>query len=66
MSYIKDNNIAVTSKVLFFTGKRSIVLELLIRLDKWIELLDQGGVVDPICSDFMKAFENLPHKCLLG
>ena len=34
-------------------------------LDKWTEILDQGGVIDVIYCDFMKAFDKVPHNCLL-
>ena len=42
------------------------MLQLLIVRDKWTELLDQGGVVDIIYYNFMKAFDKVPHRCLLS
>ena len=44
---------------------RSTVLQLLIVLDKWTEILDMGGCVDVIYCDFMKAFDTVPHSRLL-
>ena len=33
--------------------------------DKWVESLDNGENVDDIYMDFQKAFDKVPHKCLL-
>ena len=49
-----------------FIGGRSTVLQLLTVLDKWTEILDQGGIIDAIYLDFMKAFDKVPHKRLIG
>ena len=35
-------------------------------LDNWTEILDQGGVIDVIYCDFMKAFDKVPHRRLLN
>jgi ribonuclease P/MRP protein subunit RPP40 len=34
-------------------------------MDKWTEILDQGGSVDSIYLDFAKAFDTVPHRRLL-
>jgi len=34
-------------------------------LDIWTEILDQGGTIDTIYCDFMKAFDKVPHHRLL-
>ena len=31
-------------------------------LDIWTEILDQGGSLDIIYCDFMKAFDKVPHR----
>ena len=34
-------------------------------LDIWTEIIDQGGAIDLIYCDFMKAFDKVPHRRLL-
>ena len=34
-------------------------------MDKWYKMLDEGGCIDVIYCDFMKAFNKGPHKRLL-
>ena len=46
-------------------GGRSTVLQLLRVLDKWTKILDEGGTIECIYMDFMKAFDTVPHKRLL-
>ena len=48
-----------------FLGGRSTVLQMLIVIDKWMEILDNGEVIDTIYCDFMKAFDKVPHNRLL-
>ena len=55
----------LSDKQFGFLGGRSTVLQLLIVLDKWTEILDRGGVVDVIYCDFQKAFDTVPHNRLL-
>ena len=31
-------------------------------LDDWIEVLDNGHIIDIIYTDFQKAFDSVPHK----
>eukprot|EP00745_Piridium_sociabile_P043063 TRINITY_DN87471_c0_g3_i3.p1 TRINITY_DN87471_c0_g3~~TRINITY_DN87471_c0_g3_i3.p1 ORF type:complete len:950 (+),score=231.72 TRINITY_DN87471_c0_g3_i3:692-3541(+) len=49
-----------------FTKGRSCVTQLLDTLDVWTEALDTGGGVDAIYMDYMKAFDSVPHRRLLG
>jgi hypothetical protein len=35
-------------------------------LERWTEILDNGGSLDAIYFDFMKAFDTVPHKRLIG
>ena len=42
-----------------------LVLQLVQVLDKWTEILDMGGCIDVIYCDFMKAFDKVPHLCLI-
>ena len=48
----------------FITG-RSTTFQLPHVLNIWTEILDQGGSLDIIYCDFMKAFDKVPHKRLL-
>ena len=42
------------------------MLQLLIVLDKWTKIMDQGGVIDCIYCDFKKAFDKVPHRRLIN
>ena len=64
LKYLKDNNFLSNKQHGFLPG-RSTVLLLLNVLDQWTEAIDNGFYVDVIYCDFMKAFEKVPHKCLL-
>jgi hypothetical protein len=44
---------------------RSTSLQLLKVLDKWTSVLDEGGVLNAVYMDFMKAFDKVPHTWLL-
>ena len=48
-----------------FIDKRSTTLQLLYVVDKWTEIIDDGGTIDAIYMDFMKAFDKVPHERLL-
>ena len=34
-------------------------------VDKWYKILDEGGCIDVIYCDFIKAFDKVPHRRLL-
>ena len=48
-----------------FISWRSTTLQLLRVLDLWPHVLDMGDQVDAIFMDYMKAFDQLPHRRLL-
>ena len=48
-----------------FMGGRSTSLQLLRVLEDWTKILDEGGLIDCIYMDFMKAFDKVPHRRLL-
>lgn len=48
-----------------FISGRSTVLQLLTVIDRWTEILDEGGAVDVAYCDFMKAFDKVSHEKLL-
>ena len=64
LAYIKDNPILSDKQFGFLSG-RSIVLQLLRVIDRWTEILDNGGVIDAIFCDFKKAFDTVPHNRLM-
>ena len=41
-------------------------MQLLKILDKWAELLENGGQIDVIYTDLEKAFDKIPHKRLIS
>ena len=49
-----------------FISKRSAALQLLNVLEIWCNILDENGIIDDINMDFMKAFDTVPHRRLLG
>ena len=63
--HMKENKLFSNSQF-GFIGGRSTVLQLLHVLEKWTDTLDQGGVLDVIYLDFMKAFDKVPHKRLIA
>ena len=48
-----------------FRQGRSCVTQLLTAIERWMEILDNGGVIDIIYLDFCKAFDFGPHQRLL-
>ena len=60
-----DKNKLFSDKQYGFIKERSTTLQLLEVLDKWTEAIDDGLEVDCIYTDFMKAFDKVPHKRLL-
>ena len=64
MEHIKRAKI-LSNKQYGFVGGRSTILQLLKVLDDWTKILDDGGEVDVIYMDFMKAFDMVPHRRLL-
>ena len=65
MDHMRTNNLFSKYQYGFITG-RSTVLQLLVVLDRWTQELDQGGIIDVLYFDFMKAFDRVPHKYLLA
>jgi hypothetical protein len=44
-----------------FTEGRSCMLQLLVVLEEWADIIDSGGAVDVVYLDFAKAFDTVPH-----
>ena len=56
----------LSSKQFGFINKRSTTTQLLSFLEKCIDSIADGGVVDTIYFDFAKAFDTVPHRRLLS
>ena len=65
MKHLEDHNLLSTKQFGFINGK-STTLQLLVYLEKCIETIANGGVVDSIYMDFAKAFDKVPHRRLIG
>jgi len=48
-----------------FVHGRSWTTQLLKVIDKWTEIIDEGGAVDAVYLDFAEAFDTVPHQILL-
>ena len=55
-----------SNKQFGFIKGRSTSLQLSKILDKWTELLENGGQIYVIYTDFEKAFDKIPHKRLIS
>jgi len=65
MKYFLTNNLFSDKQYGFIKG-RSTVLQLLKAADDWVKILDEGGQVDIIYTDFEKAFDKVPHLRLIS
>src|SRR5579864_1197888 len=62
--YINVNKLFSNYQYGFIKG-RSAILQLLNILDDWTSAMDSGKQVEIIYTDFAKAFDKVPHQCLL-
>ena len=62
---MKDNDLLSDKQFGFIKG-RSTVLQLLKVLDSWTETLENGGCIDVVYCNFIKAFDKVPHRRLIG
>ena len=60
-----NDNCLFSDQQFGFLSRRSTVLQLIRVLDIWSEIIDQGGSLDVIYMDFMKAFDKVPHRRLI-
>ena len=56
----------LSDKQFGFIKGRSTVLQLLKVLDSWTETLENGGCIDVVYCNFIKAFDKVPHRRLIG
>ena len=64
MEHLIENNLLSKRQYGFISG-RSTTTQLLYFIDKCIDVLAEGNVIDTIYFDFAKAFDSVPHKRLL-
>lgn len=60
-----DKNNLLSNKQFGFINGRSTQLQLLMVLEEWTKIIDNGGQLDVIYMDFMKAFDKVPHRRLI-
>ena len=65
ITHMKRNKLFSEKQYGFISG-RSTVLQLLEVMNKWTETIDQGYHIDTVYMDFMKAFDTVPHRRLIG
>ena len=65
VNHMIRNKLFSTQQFGFIKG-RSSVLQLLNVIDSWTKALDRRESVDVVYLDFMKAFDTVPHKRLIG
>ena len=65
MSHLHQNKLLSPKQYGFISG-RSTTIQLLHYLDKCINTIVEGSVVDVIYFDFAKAFDKVPHRRLIG
>jgi hypothetical protein len=59
VEHMKRNKLFSKNKFGFISG-RSTTLQLLLVLDQWTKIIDNGGSIDSVYMDFMKAFDKVP------
>lgn len=64
VDHMKINNLFSDRQFGFISG-RSTTLQLLKVMDVWTKVIDNGGCVDTVHMDFMKAFDKVPHRRLI-
>ena len=62
--HMTERNLFCDAQHSFVPG-RSCMTQLLVTIELWTKWLDKGDPVDVIYLDFKKAFDSVPHKCLL-
>ena len=65
VDHMMENKLFVDTQHGFVPG-RSYITQLLMVLEIWTEMLDDGDPVDAVYLDFRKAFDSVPHQRLLG
>ena len=64
MKHLKIHN-QFSEKQFGFLDVQSTVLQILVILDKWTQIIVEGGSIECIYCDFKKAFDKIPYQRLL-
>ncbi|BHF57320.1 hypothetical protein SprV_0100026100 [Sparganum proliferum] len=64
MQFLEQHHLPSDAQNGFRSG-RSCLTNLLFTLERWTKARDEGNVVHAIYIDFKKAFDSVPHQCLL-
>ena len=56
-----DNYNLFSDRQYRFIAGISTTIQLIRVIDEWTKTLDEGGTIDTIYMDFMKAFDKVPH-----
>jgi len=65
MTAYLDNKKVISDRQHVFISGRSCLTNLLEVFEDWTKSLDEGYVIDVIYLDYKKAFDTVPHQCLL-
>lgn len=65
MVYMLDKDLFSNRQFGFISG-RSTCLQLLKVIEDWTDIMDKGGQIDCVYFDFMKAFDKVSHRHLIG
>ena len=64
VAYMSSNNLFANEQQ-GFVPNRDCMTNLLLALEVWTEAIESGCNIDVIYTDFVKAFETVPHQRLL-
>jgi hypothetical protein len=64
VSHMTKNKL-FSKKQFGFISSRSTTLQLLKVMNEWTEILDNGGSIDSVYMDYMKAFDKVQQKRLI-
>ena len=64
INHLQSNDLLSVHQHGFISG-RSCTTNLLEVLDEWTQVLEEGGSIDVVYMDLMKAFDTVPHHRLL-
>nr|AQN68906.1 reverse transcriptase domain protein [Elysia chlorotica] len=64
LKHLQDNKLISGEQHGFVPG-RSTITQLLVVMDTWTKIIDEGGTVDVVYMDYQKAFDSVPHRRLM-
>ncbi len=64
VKHVMDKHLFADEQHGFVPG-RSCMMQLLLVIEEWVDILEEGYPMDVIYVDFKKAFDSIPHQRLL-